>query len=226
MIESQSPDRSARRGVIFDLDGTLADTLADIAAALNAALRAIDRPDASLERVRAWVGEGLPTLCRRAIPDADDTTLHRFIDAARNAYRRHPLDHTVLYPGIRELLDRLAGLAIPAAVLSNKPHDLTVRTVEGLKIADRFTDVRGYVTEEDRKPSPTAALEIARRWKAEPADVLFVGDGQADIDAARAAGMVPVAVTWGFRSRNELAAAGATVFVDRPLEILELLQSR
>jgi len=226
MIESRAPDHPPRAGVIFDLDGTLADTLADIAAALNAALHAYGHPAAPLDRVRAWVGEGLPTLCRRALPGADDATLHRFTAAALRSYFAHPCDHTTLYPAIRELLDVLARRTIPLAVLSNKPHDLTVQTISALGVAERFNLIRGYRSEQDKKPSPAAALDIARAWQIAPAQILFVGDSQADVATALAAGMIPVAATWGFRSRDELAAAGATIFVDHPAQIAELPQLR
>jgi len=226
MIESQTADHSRRCGIIFDLDGTLADTLDDIAAALNAALRSLGRPEAPRDVVRTWVGDGLPTLCRRALPDVDVETLQRFIITALDAYRRHPLDHTVLYPGVRELLDELSRRGIPMSVLSNKPHELTVKTVAGLNIADHFRVVRGYVSEEEKKPSPIAALAIAGDWSLAPASVLFVGDSTADVATARAAAMVPVAVTWGFCSRDQLASAGATRFIDHPSQLVALLGAR
>ncbi len=226
MIESHTADHSKRCGIIFDLDGTLADTLDDIASALNTALRSIGRPEAPRDVVRTWIGDGLPTLCRRALPDVDAETLQRFILTALDAYRRHPLDHTTLYPGIRELLDELHRRGVPMAVLSNKPHELTVKTVAGLHIGDRFRVIRGYVSEAEKKPSPTAALAIAGDWNLAPASVMFVGDSTADVATALAAAMEPIAVTWGFCSREQLAAAGATCFIDHPSQLVALLAAR
>ncbi|MFO0972222.1 MAG: HAD-IA family hydrolase [Phycisphaerae bacterium] len=210
--------------IIFDLDGTLADTLADIAAALNDALTALGRDVVHTVQVRTWVGEGLPTLCHRAWPQAGPADAERLIAAARTAYDDHFLVQTRLYPGVEELLDALGRAGVPAAVLSNKPHDLTVRTLEGLRIADRFAVVRGYRNERDKKPAAEPALEIARAMGIEPAAVAFVGDGVVDIATARAAAMVPIAVTWGFRSRDELRAAGAEWFVDRPADVLRFVR--
>lgn len=223
MIDSRIANHSERCGIIFDLDGTLADTLADISAALNTALRQFNRPEVRREVIRTWVGDGLPALCRRALPDVADDTLLRFMAVALEAYRRHPLDHTVLYPGIRELLDELSRRGVPMAVLSNKPHELTVRTVAGLGVADRFRNIRGYLTETEKKPSPIAALAIAAEWGVAPESILFIGDNAVDIATARAAGMKPIAVIWGFCSREQLEAAGAEQFIDRPSQILDLL---
>lgn len=215
--------RRAHRAVIFDLDGTLADTLRDIAAALNHGLASARRPAASIDAVRSWVGDGLPTLCRRAWIDAEPSQLADLIAAAQRFYREHYLDHTTLYPGIRELLGAVRIRRVPAAVLSNKPHELTRLSVHGLGIEGYFTDVLGYVVEAERKPAPTVPLRLAREWSVRPEEVLFVGDGIADLDAAMAAGMTPLSVTWGFRTRAELMAAGAQDFADRPLDVLDFL---
>ncbi len=223
MIQSAHQTNSpTARGVIFDLDGTLADTLRDIANALNHALRAAHRPDAPIDAIRSWVGEGLPTLCRRAWPEADGNQIQELIRNAKSQYAAHPMDHTVLYPGVRELLTALAARSVPLAVFSNKPHDLTVTTVSGLGIESFFSEVRGYLSEDEKKPSPVAAIRMADGWRI-PADrIVFVGDSATDLATALAGGMISVSVTWGFRSRAELEAAGAKCFVDHPAEILRM----
>lgn len=213
------------RGVIFDLDGTLADTLRDIAGALNHALRALHQPDAPLDSIRAWVGEGLPTLCRRAWPAADETQLERLVQIARERYAAHPTDETELYPGVPELLAALTDRAVPLAVLSNKPHDLTLVTVRNLGIAQRFTDIRGYVSEDEKKPSPAVPRLIAAGWRVPAEHVIFVGDSATDHATALAAGMIPVSVTWGFRTRDELLAVGATRLIDHPRELIALVSA-
>lgn len=226
MIQSAHPtSTSAARGIIFDLDGTLADTLRDIAGALNHALRAMHQPNAPLEAVRGWVGEGLPVLCRRAWPDADQSRLDQLISLARAYYAAHPTDHTALYPGVREMLEALAGHRVPLAVLSNKPHELTVVTVRNMGIEHFFTDVRGYVSEDEKKPYPSVARAIADRWGIPAVQVIFVGDSATDHATAIAAGMLSVSVTWGFRTRDELISAGATLLINDPGEVLTLATS-
>ncbi len=228
MIESVRPSsfetRGAPvRGVIFDLDGTLADTLLDIMHALNTALRAGSRRLADADQVRAWVGDGLPMLCRKAAPDADERTLAAIVDAARTEYAAHPYDHARLYEGVRDALTALTGRRLPLAVLSNKPHDLTVRTIDGLDIGDLFHPVRGCVSEAERKPAPGPALAIAREWGLPAASVVLVGDSSTDVATARAAGMRSVAVTWGFRDAAELRAAGPDYLVSEPTELVRVI---
>jgi phosphoglycolate phosphatase len=211
-----------RRAAIFDLDGTLVDSLDDIATALNGALAALGGPTAPHDVVRHWIGDGLPELCRRALPGADEAAIHALIDAARRRYRGHSLDRTRPYAGIKPLLGRLRDRAVPMAVLSNKPHDLTLDILRGLGLDAFFDVVRGLREESDRKPAPGPALEIARHLGRPPGEIYLIGDGPTDVGAARAAGMIAVGVSWGFRGVEELRAAGAELIVDRPEEIAAL----
>ncbi len=213
----------SRWGVVFDLDGTLADTLPDIAGAVDAGLTALGLPGCSIAQVRAWVGEGLPTLCARALGSRTDAPLDRLVQLVTEHYTAHRLDRTRPYPGVVELLASLSGAGIPMAVLTNKPQIHTGPIVEALFGAGLFMEVRGYQREERRKPDPRDLLEIAAGMGLPPAAVLMVGDSSTDIRTARNAGARPVGVTWGYRSRDELLAAGAAQLIDRPDELLSLL---
>ena len=88
------------------------------------------------------------------------------------------------------------------------------RILAGLGLLDRFAVVTGG-DEGPRKPDPAGTLEIMRRLGARPEDTVFIGDSPTDVRTARHAGVTMVAVTWGFRPRAELRAAGAVHLVDR-----------
>src|SRR2546428_7471965 len=90
---------------IFDLDGTLIDSLDDIADSLNRALHELGRPSAERESVREWVGDGLPMLCRRAWPEADEIAHSALVKSAAAHYRGHCLDRTRPYPNILQMLE-------------------------------------------------------------------------------------------------------------------------
>lgn len=211
--------RSAVRGILFDLDGTLANTLDDIAAALAHGLESVHRPAARPDDVRRWIGDGLPELCKRAAPDLAGTDLDRLIAATRSYYARNTVVHTRLYPGIEPVLERLRSRGLRLGVLSNKPHELTVETVRRLGLEPRFDVVRGYVTEEEKKPSPRVALEIARQWNLRPEKILVIGDSATDFQTAQAAGMPVRIVEWGFRTPEELATAGIAQTLKCPADI-------
>ena len=85
---------------------------------------------------------------------------------------------------------------------------------------------RGTRDEENRKPDPTVALELADEIGRAAAEIYFVGDSPTDVLTAHAAGMTAVVVTWGYRDRSELEAAGPTHVVDNPTALVELLKRR
>ncbi len=210
------------KGVVFDLDGTLADTLPAIADAINCGLAAIGLPEAPRSEVRRWIGEGLPTLCRRALRGAEDVPFDRMVEVVSQHYREHQLDKTVPFPGIPELMDELARQGIPMGVLSNKPHEHTVTMTEAIFGRWRLVAVEGYQEESYRKPDPRTLLQICQAMSLPPRQVMLVGDSNTDIFTARNAGVIAVAATWGYRDRDELIAAGPNYLIDRPEQVLAL----
>jgi phosphoglycolate phosphatase len=211
-----------RYAFIFDLDGTLVDSLLDIHGALIATMRELNLPLVTSQQTRAWVGDGLAALCTRAAPDLDAAAQQNFIETARRHYREQIIEHTRPYPNIMPMLDLLQSRNISCAVLSNKPHELTCKVIDALDMRKYFVEVFGNRREQDRKPAPVDALELAGILDVPPARILLVGDSSADILAARNAGMISVAVTWGFRTRQELAQYTPDFWIDDPLEALKI----
>jgi phosphoglycolate phosphatase len=213
----------ACRGVILDLDGTLADTLQDIHDAVNVGLEKLGLPGQPIEAIQRFVGDGLPLLCRRALGEQHADKAEQLAAMVVERYRLHDLDNTHLYDGIPSLLDGLTAQRIPIAVLSNKPAAATRRMVETLCGHWEWIAVEGYRAEEFKKPDPRTALGIVALMRARPAEVYMVGDSLPDIETAKAAGMVSVAATWGFRTREELRAGGPDYMIDEPDDLLMLL---
>lgn len=217
----------AIRGVIFDLDGTLIDSLEDIANAMNAALGSMGYPAHPLSAYRYFVGEGVKHLVECAIPPEhrkpDD--VDTFLAFYRDHYREQWKGVTRIYHGLPGVLDRLRDAGLPLAVLSNKPHDLTVDCVNHFLAPWPFDPVYGQRDEIPRKPDPAAALDIARHWGLDPAAIAFVGDTRTDMNTAHAAGMIAVGVTWGFRPEQELVDHRAAHLARTPADLLRILPS-
>ena len=214
------------RAIIFDLDGTLLDTLEDLALSVNAVLGENGFPGHPVDAYRIFVGDGIELLMRRAMPveDADGQLVKTMVDAVREEYRRRWADHTRPYPGIPELLDFLEERRIPKAVFSNKPHELTTLTVDGILSRWSFTAVEGARPGVARKPDPAGVLNIAKRMKVEPREIVCLGDSNTDMQTATAAGMHPVGAVWGFRDAGELLAAGAKLLAINPMEVAALFR--
>lgn len=205
---------------IFDLDGTLIDSLRDIAESINAGLELLGLPPRPVDDYRYLVGEGVPMLCRRLLGETHPHYLGRLAELGRAQYRLRPLRHTRPYVGVCDVIGRLSRSATRLAVLSNKPHELTRLCVEAFWPEGVFHHVAGYVEERLRKPNPESVHRICEALRVAPAETCLVGDTPTDVETARNAGAQCIAVTWGFRTRADLLAAGATRIIDHPGELL------
>lgn len=211
------------RAVLFDLDGTLADTLDDIADAVNYALSREGLPTHPRDAYRALLGEGVERLVEEALPPGRRDRHAAVYEGVRDYYLVHMLDKTVPYDGVPEMLDNLAARGIPMAVLSNKPAPATEHIVAELFGRWKFAAVVGQTPDEPHKPDPGAALRIAARVGVTPGECLYLGDTSTDMETAVAAGMFPVGALWGFREAEELLAHGARALIERPADLLPLL---
>jgi len=212
------------RAVLFDLDGTLLDTLEDIALAMNSVFGRHGYPPFSLEECRLMVGEGIEILVRRAaLPeDSDDGTVAAIVREFREEYENAWRAHSRPYPDVPGLLAGLRTRSVRTAILSNKSHPFTEEMTRELLPFD-FDVVRGAVAGVPYKPDPEAALAIAAEMGLPAAEFIFVGDTGVDMKTARAAGMFPAGVLWGFRGAEELASSGAAVLLASPLDLLRVL---
>ncbi len=213
--------------VVFDLDGTLLDTIEDLANSMNSVLSRFGFPGHDAEVYKYFVGDGVEKLVIRALPEdsRDETTVARCVSAMREEYGKRWAEKTRPYEGVPELLDSLTDRGIKMIVLSNKPDDFTKLVVANLLPSWRFELVVGARPSVPKKPDPAAALEIAERLEIPPQEFLYLGDTNTDMKTASAAGMYPVGALWGFRTADELIANGAEVVIEKPIDLLELLES-
>jgi phosphoglycolate phosphatase len=209
--------------VLFDLDGTLIDTIEDIATAMNRVLRSHGFPLFDAQAYRRMVGWGTRGLVERALPaeNRDPSLVDQCVKEMVDAYHENPVEKTQPYPNIPELLCILSEKRIPYAVLTNKTDPIAHVVIEQLFDYEQFAFIRGSQPNQPTKPDPRAALEVAAHMQYLPSEVCYVGDSDIDVQTACAAGMYPVGVSWGYRTRDELQEAGAKIILDDPLELVE-----
>lgn len=211
--------------VAFDLDGTLLNTLDDLANATNEALASAGFPQHPLSAYRQFVGSGLQTLVSRALPsDIAQEKLDELVRRTGENYARDWAVHTLPYPGIPELLRDLCHWNVLLSVVTNKPHDWTVRMLDHFFPEKPFQVIQGAVPELPHKPDPAGALETARRLGVFPETIAFVGDSDIDMYTAHNAGMGAYGAAWGFRGATELREAGADKILFEPAAILDLFE--
>ncbi len=188
--------------VVFDLDGTLADTAHDLIATLNVLLTREGLPALPLSQARDLIGAGARPLIERGyaaagapLPAALLESLYgEFLDY----YHHHIADHSMLFPGAVEALDRLDAQGFRLAVCTNKMEAHALELLRALGVLKRFAFVSGKNTFAFCKPDPRHLLETIDRAGGDPARALMVGDSRTDIDTAKAAGIPVVGVTFGY----------------------------
>jgi phosphoglycolate phosphatase len=213
------------KAVIFDLDGTLLDTLADLAHAANRVLANHGYPTHPENAFNLFVGDGSKLLMTRALPVNQrrpaviDACLNEFIAD----YKSHWADTTKPYDGMMDLIEALVARAIHLSVVTNKPHRFTGVMMDHYFKGLPFFPIVGQQAGIPKKPHPQQALAAADKMGVMPAACVFLGDSAVDMETAVRAGMQPVGAGWGFRSAQELRAAGAIVVLEHPLDLLQVI---
>ena len=211
--------------IIFDLDGTLLDTIEDLANSVNHALKAFNFPVHPVEAYRFFVGNGVNKLLERALPE--DKRNADFISMVKHEFIKHYFVHaeefTKPYPGIAELITRLAAEGYQLAVASNKVHEATVQLVKRYFPSVQFAAVFGQRDGFPAKPNPGILEEIISIAGVDKSEVLYVGDSGVDVATAINAKVAFTGVLWGFRPQKELEELGAVSFVESAEELYRLI---
>jgi len=214
------------KAVIFDLDGTLLDTIEDLTDSMNSALSRMGYPAQTTEACKQLVGDGIDVFVQRVLPleaRGNPEIADRLKKLMRAEYQRRGERNTQPYGGVPELLDALTERKIGLAILSNKPHDSTLRVTKKFLSQWPWQAIFGARDGVPIKPDPAAALEISQILNRPPEEILYVGDTNTDMWTAEAAGMYAVGVLWGFRTADELTKSGAKILISNPRELLDLL---
>ncbi len=211
------------KAVLFDLDGTLVNSLYDLADSVNHILAKNGFPVHETDEYKYFVGNGIPTMLRRAMPQNEGEEVHKkLVDEFIEYYSVHSLDKTAPYDGIKELVYDLKAAGIKVAVVTNKAQE-AANTVVKMLFGDVFDCIMGLSPGVPAKPDPTSALMVMEKLGVKPEDCAFIGDTSVDITVGVNSGAFAVGVLYGFRKKEELEAAGAKVFAENSEELRKIL---
>ena len=211
---------------IFDLDGTILNTLEDLADSTNYALKTYGYPERTMDEVRQFVGNGIRKLMERAVPEGTPVEeIDRVHETFTAHYKVHCADKTRPYDGIMELLQNLKKDGCKLAVVSNKAdygvQELCKQYFDGV-----FDFAVGEREGIRKKPAPDSVNEVLKTLGCSRDRAVYIGDSDVDIQTAANAQMDHIIVEWGFRDVPFLISKGAKVLVEKPEEILEIVEGR
>lgn len=211
--------------MLFDLDGTLADTAPDLGAALNQVLLEHGREALPLDAIRPWASRGGAALVRLGFGiDEAHPEFASLRDAFLRRYREGIAVRTVLFPGIGELLVELEAAGYPWGIVTNKISQLTEPLLDELGLKARTACVVSGDTAARPKPHPDPLLHASALLKCRPAQIVYVGDDQRDVEAGRGAGTATVVARYGYlQPTDQPDRWGADQVIDHPLELLAWL---
>ena len=209
--------------VLYDMDGTVLDTLGDLTDSVNHALERFDFPPVSPQRLAGFLGNGaIQLIIRSCPPGTDEETINKMYDIYTPWYGDHCSIKTAPYEGIVELMQKLRNMGVKQAVISNKP-DIAVKPLAEQYFPGLLELAVGDSSAVRRKPAPDTVFAAAREMNVPLERCVYIGDTEVDVETARNAGIDCIAVTWGFRTPEELIAAGATTMVNNADELFDVL---
>jgi len=206
------------RTVLFDLDGTLVDSAAIILASMRHAAQTVLRREIPDEELMAAVGgPGLRAQMEALSPER--------VDELVDVYSEHNIGlHRDLQPcaGILDVVATLHAEGRRLGIVTAKRRATLELAFEVLPALSDFFEVTIAAEDTDRhKPHPEPLLEALARLGEEPRGAAYVGDSPFDVEAAKAAGMHAVAVTWGrIHDEERLARHEPDAIVSTPEELL------
>jgi 2-phosphoglycolate phosphatase len=215
---------AGRKVVVFDLDGTLLDTLKDLAESTNYALRECGFPERSIDEVRQFVGNGVGRLIQAAVPEGtDEETTEKCLAVFKAHYVEHCQDNTCLYNGVGEMLSGLKNNGCRLAIVSNKLQEGVNELYEAY-FKDTVEVAVGERPDVRRKPEADMVEKALAELGVQKEEAVYVGDSDVDINTAANAGLPCISVSWGFRDKEFLYKHGATLIVERPQNVLDVLK--
>ncbi len=214
------------QGVLFDLDGTLADTAPDLGGALNDLCARYDRPLVAMERLRPLASTGARGMLAEGFGIGPaDPFYEELREEYYQVYETRLTRDSVLFEGVHDLLAGLDAAGVPWGIVTNKFARFAKPLVAQMPPLQRAACLVCGDTFERPKPYPDPLLGAAGLLALAPAQLVYVGDDERDMQAAQAAGMAGVVAAYGYLGNGAPPTAWpAAHHIATPAALLDLLR--
>jgi len=193
--------------VMFDLDGTLINTAPEIALATNDTLSELGKTPVSLSQVIDWIGHGTQELLIRALANAFKKSTQEIRNWDERAMIQTTFDkhyllrcgtQSTLYPGVREVIDKLKIAGLLLTIITNKESKFTERILKAHKLENIFEMVISGDTLDTKKPDPSCIEMCLKKYQVKAIESLFVGDSSTDAQTAKNGGIKVWLMPYGY----------------------------
>ena len=205
------------RGMIFDFDGTLADTLGETRRIFNEiapdyGIRTVGQEEMhELRHLSLKDLLGHLKIPKRKVP---------VLIARGTGIMRANIANLSMIPGMADVVRTLREPCECMGILTSN----ATANVEAFLEAHGLTDHFDFISSTSKLTGKSKHLKAIRKtFSIRSDELLYVGDEIRDLKASRKAGVRMAAVTWGFNSRESLAAEGPDYLFDSPEDFLRLL---
>jgi len=211
--------------ICFDLDGTLVNSVPDLRLALNAMLDEFQLPHCQDEQIKTWVGNGLPKLVERALTYVDNknVTQQNALSCFEKHYQHYLNSASCLYDNVAETLHALKTRGYQTALVTNKAEQFLPDLLQHFKINDCFDLILGGDTLAKNKPDPMQVNFALAHFSVDKSQAVMVGDSKNDILAGKNAGLLSIALTYGYNYGEPVSRLNPDYIIDQFNELLTLL---
>ncbi|MFO1388961.1 HAD family hydrolase [Cellvibrio sp.] len=213
------------RAVMFDLDGTLLDTAPDFVAVVNQLLIENEYEELAEDVIRACVSNGSKALVKLAFQiEESHEQFNQLRERLLELYTQHIAVFTKPFPGIEQLLQKLASHNIVWGIATNKPAAYTIPLMEALDMQPPPAIVICPDHVQDSKPHPESLFMAAKEFGCAPEEIIYVGDHLRDIQCGQRAGSITIAAAYGYVGNEDIDAWQADYRVEHANEIWPIVQ--
>ncbi len=205
--------------VMIDLDGTLVHTAPDLAMAANLMLADLGRPVRETSEIATWIGNGIPRLVKRALTgemeaEPDSALFERAYAIYQKHYAACVSRNSRPFPGVVDGLEQLKSMDLALVCITNKAGRFTEPLLRDLQLRDYFALVLSGDSLPRKKPDPLPLQHACAHFGIRPDQGVLVGDSRSDVQAARAAGMPVICVTYGYNHGQDIRGSGPDAVID------------
>lgn len=214
--------------ILIDVDGTLVDSVPDLAYCVDQLMELLGKKPYGEKKVRDWVGNGVESLCKRALvgkmdgePSRDDFDIA--YPLFLKLYAENTAERSSIYPGALEGLEYLYSKKYKLGCVTNKAEQFTIPLLKKLKLHNFFQIIISGDSLPTKKPNPEPLLHAAKFFQLKPNEALMIGDSKSDVKAARAAGFQIICMSYGYNHGHDIRDSKPDMVIDSMTDLANIV---